>query len=82
MESNVRARFWLESVLALLCGVLAVVTLVWRDWIERLTGVDPDRHSGALEWAIVAGLLVLTVVIASAARVEWRRAHAATVPAR
>lgn len=82
MESNVRARFWFESALALLCCLLAVVTLVWRDWIEALTGLDPDHHSGALEWAIVAGLLVLFVLIALAARVEWRRARAITVPAR
>jgi hypothetical protein len=82
MGSNVRGRFWLESVVALLCAVLAVVTLVWRDWIEGLTGVDPDRHSGALEWAIVTVLFVLMVVIACAAGVEWRRARAAAVPAR
>ena len=81
MESNVRARFWFESALALLCGLLAVVTLVWRDWIEALTGLDPDRRSGALEWAIVAVLLVLCVLIAGAARVEWSRARAVSARA-
>ncbi len=82
MESNVRARFWLESALALLCGVLAVITLVWRDWIEALTGFDPDHHSGALEWTIVVVLLVLFVVITRAARIEWRRLRAVPVQPR
>jgi DMSO/TMAO reductase YedYZ heme-binding membrane subunit len=82
MDSNVRARFWLECALASVCGLLAVVTLVWRDWIEVRTGLDPDHHSGALEWAILAVLLVQFVVITGAARVEWRRARVATVPPR
>jgi hypothetical protein len=34
-----------------------VLTFAWRDWIEAIFRVDPDRHSGALEWAIVAVLL-------------------------
>jgi hypothetical protein len=79
MGSNVRARFWLEAALASLCGLLAAVTLVRRDWVEAVTGLDPDRHSGALEWAIVAVLLVLFVVTARAARLERRRARPAPV---
>jgi DMSO/TMAO reductase YedYZ heme-binding membrane subunit len=82
MESNVRVRFLLESALASLSGLLAVVTLVWRDWIEALTGLDPDNHSGVLEWAILTVLLVLFAVITRAARVEWRRMRATTVPPR
>jgi hypothetical protein len=39
-------------------------------------------NSGALEWAILTVLLVLFVVITRAARVEWRRMRAATVPPR
>jgi hypothetical protein len=82
MESNVRVRFWLECALACLSGVLAVVTLLWRDWIEAISGFDPDRHSGSLEWAIVAGLLLACVVAGLAARGEWRRPRAALAAGR
>ena len=50
-------RIRLESALAIASGTLCVLTFVWRDWIEAVFRVDPDRHSGALEWAIVAVLL-------------------------
>jgi hypothetical protein len=58
--------------------VLFLLTLVRRDWIEVLFGVDPDRHSGSLEWLVVSGLLAVTVVLFSLAAIEWRRA--AVVP--
>jgi hypothetical protein len=79
MRRELRARFWIEAVLAGASAFLFVLTLAWRDWIEGTTGYDPDRHSGSLEWAIVAGLFVLTVVFALLARMEWQRpAEAAT----
>jgi hypothetical protein len=68
-----RTRFWLESTLAAACGLLAVVTLFWRDWIEALTGFDPDHHNGSVEWAIVAALAAVGLAAAALARVEWRR---------
>ena len=73
MQSKLRARFWLEIALASLCLFLAVLTLISREWIEALTGLDPDHHNGSLEWAIVAVLLVAAVAVGAAARVEWRR---------
>jgi hypothetical protein len=73
MNATVRARFWLEAGLAVLCGVLGVVTVFWRDWIEALTGFDPDHHSGSVEWAIVIGLLSVSVAVGLLARAEWRR---------
>jgi hypothetical protein len=77
MKKTVRIRFWLEAGLAVLSGSLAILTLFWRDWIEALTGFDPDHHNGSLEWAIVAGLAVISIVVALAARAEWRRPRAA-----
>jgi hypothetical protein len=82
MKSAVRIRFWLEAGLAVQSGSLAIVTLFWRDWIEALTGFDPDHHNGSLEWAIVAGMAVISMVVALVARAEWRRPRAATATSR
>ena len=74
---KVRPRFWIELGFAVSSGVLAIVTVFWRDWIE-VTGWDPDRHSGAAEWAVVAVLAVISIAMALLARVEWRRPLPAT----
>ena len=42
--------------LAFCCG-LAVLTIFWPDWIEALTGYDPDQHDGTVEGLIVIALL-------------------------
>ena len=82
MKSAVRIRFWLEVGLAVQCGSLAIVTLFWRNWIEALTGFDLDHHNGALEWAIVAGMAVISMVVALVARAEWRRPRVAAAASR
>jgi hypothetical protein len=68
-----RVRFWIEASIAGAALFLGLLTLVWRDWIEAVFGVDPDNHSGALEWLLVAGLLVVAAVVGIVARFEWRR---------
>jgi undecaprenyl pyrophosphate phosphatase UppP len=62
---------------ALCAGILGILTIFWHDWIEVLTGWDPDHHNGNVEWAVVVGLLVVAVVMALAARRHWRQLTAA-----
>jgi hypothetical protein len=70
-----RVLFWLESALAAACSLLVALTLVWRDWIEALTGVDLDHHTGSLEWLVVATLAISAIGLSLLARREWRRLH-------
>lgn len=72
-RTTVRARFWVETGFAVLAAGLSVVTLVSREWVEWLTGTDPDGGSGVLERAIVVGCVVVSVGAGSLARHEWRR---------
>ena len=73
MMSNLRVRFWVEAGLAALCALLAILTLFTRDWIEALTGFDPDNHNGSFEWMIVAALALVCILLSIAARADWRR---------
>jgi hypothetical protein len=68
-----RKRFWVEAVFAALCAALTVTTLITREWIEEVFGVDPDGGSGAAEWLIVAALGVLAIATGLLARAERRR---------
>lgn len=77
MKSALRRRFWLETGLAIVTGILFVITLVQRDWIEVVFGVDPDSRSGALEWLMVGVLLVATIALFALANYEWRKARSA-----
>jgi hypothetical protein len=76
MNLHVRRRFWPELGSAIAAGGIFLLTLVWRDWIELVTGVDPDHRSGSLEWFIVASTGVLALALAITARWEWRRSEA------
>ena len=73
MSKGLSRRFWTESVLACITGVLAVLTAAWRAWIEGIFGVDPDHHNGSLEWILVVGCAVATALLVALARREWRR---------
>lgn len=70
----VRSRFWWQAGFSAAALVLALLTLITREWIELLTGWDPDRGSGTLEWVTVAVLGVMGIALGAAARNEWHRA--------
>ncbi|MFH8384159.1 ABC transporter permease [Kitasatospora sp. NPDC018058] len=74
-SSPVSPRFWLETVLGALSGLLFLITVVWPAWIETVFGLDPDAGNGAAEWLVVAATAVVTAVCALGARIEWRRTH-------
>jgi hypothetical protein len=77
MRNALRGRFWLETGLTIVTSILFMITLVQRDWIETIFGINPDSGSGALEWLIVGALLVVTIALFTLASYEWRRARAA-----
>ena len=64
--SPLRAR--VELIVAIALTALAVLTIVWPDWIEGVFGYDPDHGSGAVEAAII-------VVLALAAGAAWLYRH-------
>ena len=70
-------KFWIESWIAGASALLCLLTLINQEWIELIFRVDPDHGSGALEWAIVGGLAVLSLASAVLARLEWR--HTSTL---
>jgi hypothetical protein len=71
---DVRGRFWIETVLAAVSGLLFLLTAAWHDWIEIVFGVEPDGGNGVLEWAFVGLSLLVFITFTMLARAEWRRA--------
>jgi hypothetical protein len=68
-----RARLWVEAGLGIVSVILLGLTLAAPDWIEAVFHVDPDQHSGSLEWAIDGLLLAAAVAAGAVARHESRR---------
>jgi len=66
-------RFWGEAAAALATLSLAVITIVWQNWIELVFRADPDHGNGSFErWVVgVAAALCLTSLLL--ARRQWRR---------
>ena len=73
MRSNLPRRFWIEICLAAITGGLALITPIFPDWIEFLSGWDPDQHDGSVERLIVVALFLISAAIFMLAAIEWRR---------
>jgi hypothetical protein len=41
MSRGFRRRFWIEMAIASLTGLLALITPIFPDWIELISGWDP-----------------------------------------
>jgi hypothetical protein len=81
MDGKIRRRFWPESATAAIAATLAALTAVWPDWIEHLTGQEPDNGNGSLELYLTAAFAVTAVIFAIVASAEWRRARLAATDA-
>lgn len=77
-----RRRFYVEAAIAGLTSVLTVVTLISKEWIEIVFGIDPDGGSGALEWSIVGCLAVGSAALSLTGWREWARPAPTTFPGR
>jgi polyferredoxin len=80
VKHHLPSFFWIEFVLASITALLAVVTLLWHDWIEQVFGFDPDLHSGFFEWGLVIALCLATALFAALARREWCRYSRLSAP--
>ena len=72
-----RKRFWFEIMAGGAGLVLLVVTLISKEWIEIVFGVDPDNGSGALEVGLSVALLAVALVSFALARREYVRPRVA-----
>lgn len=68
-----RARMWIERVLASVSALLTVVTVVWPRWIEALFEASPDGGDGSTERLVALAWLAATLLFAAAARRDRRR---------
>jgi hypothetical protein len=72
------SRVWVESVVASLAAISALVTAVYPAWLEILFGEDLDAGSGAMEWTVVAALTSTAVTLGVLVRRDFRRQRQAT----
>lgn len=73
MARRLRYRFWIESILGSGAGILTLVTIIRRDWIESIFGIDPDKGNGSIECLTVIILIIITVSLAVGAHMKWCR---------
>jgi hypothetical protein len=59
--------------MAVLSAGLFVLTLISRERIEVLFGVDRDHGDATREWAITSASLLTTLFLLMSARKEWQR---------
>jgi hypothetical protein len=74
MHRKLPTRFWFEAITGVIGLVLFILTLITREWIEALTGWDPDGGNGSLEIGLVFALLAISALSMFVARRDYQRA--------
>jgi hypothetical protein len=75
VNKQLRGRLRPEVLCAALLAVLAGLTLAVPDWIEALTGINPDGGDGTAERVAFLVLALLSLAGVAAARRESCRAR-------
>jgi hypothetical protein len=75
MIKALRFRFWLETGMATITGILFVITLIWPDWVEMVFHVGLDNGNGSFERLIVGFFFVVTATLIFFGSYEWRMAR-------
>ena len=73
-------RAWVTATLAAVTGGLLLLTLVSREWIELIFGVDPDNGDGTLEWVVVGVLTVAFAALVPTALIAQRATRGEEAP--
>jgi hypothetical protein len=73
MRHGLQRRVRVEVALMGVSFILFGLTVVFPEWIEALTGFEPDGGSGALEFVISGAFLVAAIAFGVLARRDYRR---------
>jgi hypothetical protein len=65
-QTKIARRFWAQVFVGGITAIMYVLTPFRPDWIEAISGFDPDQHSGLAEWVATVGLLVVTLAMLGA----------------
>jgi hypothetical protein len=76
----IRMRFWFQAAISITALAVGILTLTAPEWVETLTGWEPDRGSGGFELTLTALFGVVALSCGLAARRELRRSTPAHQP--
>lgn len=59
---SIAIRYRLECLLTIVSGVALLLAVVAPQWLEAVSGLEPDGGSGAVEWGLASALAVSTAM--------------------
>jgi hypothetical protein len=78
MRGRLKVRLTVEALLGVVSLGLAILTAISSEWIEELTGLEPDAGSGTFEWTIVVAFALAAIAFGALALRHGRRLRQAT----